>query len=108
MTDGCDSYFLTNGVLYGECNGHNGWQLWDRQIHQQSAKKRNTIFNSRITVWSSSLLGMSRKTFTNENNTATILKVLNWLRNAQGVGIEKTPLGLVGFCHDCLVIVSIF
>ena len=36
MTDGGDSYLLTNGVLYGECNGHNGWQLWDRQIRQQS------------------------------------------------------------------------
>ena len=51
----------------------------------------------RITVWSSSILGTNRKTFTIRNDKITILKVLNWLRHAQVVGIEKSPLGLGGY-----------
>ena len=36
MTDGYKACGLTADKLYGKCNGHNGWQLWDRQIRQQS------------------------------------------------------------------------
>ena len=51
----------------------------------------------RITVWSSSLPGVNRKSFTIGNDKTTILKVLNWLRHAQVVGREKPPLGLGGY-----------
>jgi hypothetical protein len=50
-----------------------------------------------FSVWSSSLPGAIKKTYTNSTDRATIQRVLTWLKNSKEVGFEKPPIGKGGY-----------